>query len=161
MTGNLGASLRAAAFLAIGLWSVACEGGDESGGSATQPTTVVIAVSDSRIAPAIGETEPSGVFVVVRYVLANGLDEDMRVSQDDFSLVMSDGTVAPRSEPGAEAWEESPRGYDMTETVLLKPGRMPRSWVSVFDVPEGDAAGSWALRYKNEPPVEVPVPSSQ
>ena len=161
MTGNLRASLRGAAFLAIAAWSVACEAGDESDGSETQPTTVVIAVSDSRMAPVIGETEPSGVFVVVRYVLANGSDEDIRVSQDDFSLVMSDGTVVPRSEPGAEAWEESPRGYDMTETVLLKPGRMPRSWVSVFDVPERDASGPWALRFKNEPAVEVPAPSPQ
>ena len=161
MTGNLGASLRAAAFLAIGLWSVACEGGDESGGSATQPTTVVIAVSDSRIAPAIGETEPSGVFVVVRYVLANGSDEDIRVSQDDFTMVTQDGTALHRSKPGTAAWRESPGGYALTDTVLLKPGRMPRSWVSVFDVPEGDAAGFWALRYKNEPPVEVPAPSPQ
>ena len=140
---------------------VACGDGDGSGSASAAPATVVIAVSEFRIRQAIGETLPSGVFVVVRYVLANGADDEVRASQDDFTLVMSDGTVVSRSEPGTDAWEESLGGYEMTETVLLKPGGMPRPWVSIFDVPEGDAAGSWALRYKNEPPVEMPLPSAQ
>ena len=79
--------------------------------------------------PAIGGTEASGVFLVVRYVLANGSDGDVRVSQDDFKLVAPDGTALSRSEPGMNAWEESPGGYELTDTVLLKPGGAPRSWV--------------------------------
>ena len=161
MRSRFEASLRDAAAFVMVLWLAACGGDEESGGPATQPATVVIAVSESRIAPTIGGTEASGVFVVVRYVLANGSDEEMRVSQDDFTMVTSDGTALPRSKPGMDAWEESPEGYELTETVLLKPGGMPRSWVSVFDVPRGDAAGPWSLRYKGEPPVGAPAPSDE
>ena len=144
----------------MALWLAACGGGD-SGDPSPQPATVVIAVSESRIAPAIGGTEASGVFLVVRYVLANGADEDVRVSQDDFTLVAPDGTALARSKPGMDAWEESPGGYELTDTVLLKPGAAPRSWVSVFDVPRGDAAGPWSLRYRSESPVGVPAPLDQ
>ncbi len=144
----------------MALWLAAC-GGEDSGDPSVQPVTVVIAVSESRIAPAIGGTEATGVFLVVRYVLANGADEDVRVSQDDFTLVGPDGTALARSEAGMDAWEESPGGYELTDTVLLKPGGAPRSWVSVFDVPERDAPGPWSLRYRDEPPVMVPAPSDR
>ena len=145
----------------MALCLAACGGGEEAGGPATQPATVVIAVSESRIAPAIGGTEASGVFVVVRYVLANGSDEEMRVSHEDFTMVTPDGTALRRSKPGMDAWEGSPGGYELTETVLLKPGGMPRSWVSVFDVPRGNAVGPWSLRYKGEPSVGAPAPSDE
>ena len=160
MTDNLGIALRAVALLVVPLWLAACGGGDESGASETA-TTVLIAVSESSVAPAIGETEPSGVFVIVRYVLANGAEEDIVVSQGDFALVMPDGAGVDLSEPGMDAWEGAPGGYELTDTVLLKPGGMPRPWVSVFDVPGSDASGPWTLRYKDEPPVGVPPPSSQ
>ena len=65
-------------------------GGEDSGSASTPSATVVIAVSESRIEQAMGSTEPSGVFMVVRYVLANGSDEDIVVSQDDFTLVAPD-----------------------------------------------------------------------
>ena len=141
---------------------VACGDGDGSGSASAAPATVVIAVSEFRIRQAIGETQPSGAFFAeVRYVLANGSDEEIVASQDDFTMVTQDGMALHRSKPGTAAWRESPGGYALTDTVLLKPGGMPRPWVSIFDVPEGDAAGSWALRYKNEPPVEMPLPSAQ
>ena len=158
MTGKLGAGLRAAAVLSIATWWAACGGGGEPA-SKTAPPTVLIAVSESSVSPAIGETEASGVFAVVRYVLANGSDEDVVVSQGDLRLVMPDGAAVDRSEPGTDAWGEAPGGYELTETVLLKPGGMPRPWVSVFDVPDHHDAGPWNLRYKDEPPVEVPAPS--
>ncbi len=104
----------------------------------------------------MGSIEPYGVFMVVRYVLANGSDEDIVVSQDDFTLVAADGTALDRSGRGTVAWGKSPGGYELTETVLLKPGGMPRSWVSVFDVPREYEGGAWSLRYKGEPPVNVP-----
>ena len=100
MTARFRVALRAAAALGMALWLAACGGGD-SGDPSPQPATVVIAVSESRIVPAIGGTEASGVFLVVRYVLANGADEDVRVSQDDFTLVAPDGTALARSKP---AW---------------------------------------------------------
>ena len=109
----------------------------------------------------MGSTEPSGVFMVVRYVLANGSDEEIVVSQDDFTLVAPDGTTLDRSSPGTVAWGKSPGGYELTETVLLKPGGMPRSWVSVFEVPREDETGAWSLRYKDEPPVNVPPRSAE
>ena len=141
---------------------VACGDGDGSGSASAAPATVVIAVSEFRIRQAIGETQPSGVFFAeVRYVLANGSDEEIVASQDDFTMVTPDGTRLRRSEPGMAAWKESPGGYALTDTVLLKPGGMPRSWVSVFDVPKGSGDGSWTFRYKNEPPVEMPLPSAQ
>ena len=158
MIDKVGVVLRATALLGVPLWLAACGGGDESGASETA-TTVLIAVSESRVAPAIGETEPPGVFVVVRYVLANGVDEDIVVSQDDFYLVVPNGTALARSEPGTSAWEGAPGGYELTETVLLKPGGMPRPWVSVFDVPAADAGGPWTLRYRDESAVGVPAPS--
>lgn len=158
MIDKLGVALRACALLGVSLWLAACGDSDESGASETA-TTVVIAVSDSRIAPTLAETKPVGVFVVVRYVLANGADEDIVASQDDFTLVMPDGAAVRRSEPGTDAWGKAPGGYELTETALLKPGGAPRPWVSVFDVPEGHAAGPWTLRYKDEPSVSVPAPS--
>ncbi len=136
-------------------------GDEDSGSASTPPATVVIAVSESRTEQAMGSTEPSGVFIIVRYVLANGSDEDIVASQDDFTLVAPDGTVVDRSKPGTVAWGKSPGGYELTETVLLKPGGMPRSWVSVFDVPRGTEGGAWALQYKDELPVNVPPRSSQ
>ena len=157
--GKPGLLPRAALLVAMAAWLAACGGKGESGGPSTQPTSVVIAVSDSRRAPTLGEAEPLGVFVVVRYVLANGADEDIVVSQGDFTLNAPEGAAIGRSETGTDAWGRSPGGYELTETVLLKPGRMPRSWVSVFDVPESDDSGPWTLRYKNEPPVDVPAPS--
>ena len=109
----------------------------------------------------MGSTEPTGVFMIVRYVLANGSDEDIVVSQDDFTLVAADGTALDRSGPGTVGWGKSPGGYELTETVLLKPGGMPRSWVSVFDVPSEEVARAWSLRYKEEPPVSVPPRSAE
>lgn len=97
----------------------------------------------------------------MRYLLANGAEEEVEVSRDDFTIVMPDGTAVSHSEPGTAAWGEAPGGYELTETVLLKPGGMPRPWVSVFDIPEHDAAGPWSFRYRNEPPVGVPAPSTQ
>ena len=141
-------------------WLVACGGGD-SGSAPAAPATVVIAVSEFRMRQAIGETQPSGVFVEVRYVLANGSDEDIVVSQDDFTMVTPDGVALHRSKPGAAAWGESPEGYELTDTVLLKPGGMPRSWVSVFDVPKGAEDGGWTFRYKNESPIKMPAPSAR
>ena len=158
MTGKLGSGLRAAVVLSIATCWAACGAGDEPA-SKTPLTTVLIAVSESSVTPTIGETEALGVFAVVRYVLANGSEEDVVVSQGDFVLVMPDGAAADRSERGTEAWGKSPGGYELTETVLLKPGGMPRPWVSVFDLPEAHAAGPWTLRYKNELPVDVPAPS--
>ncbi len=160
MIDKLGVAIRATPLLGVSLWLAACGGGDESGASEAA-TTVLIAVSESRVAPGFGETEPSGVFVVVRYVLANGADEDIVASQDDFTLVMPDGAALGRSEPGTDAWGRAPGGYELTETVLLKPGGAPRPWVSVFDVPQGHAAGPWTFRHKDEPAVGVPAPSSQ
>ena len=158
MTGRLGPSLRAAAFFGAWVCLAACGGGAETASKAA-PTTVLIAVSESKVARAIGETEASGVFVVVRYVLANGADENIVVSQGDFALVMPDGAALERSKPGTDAWGDSLGGYALTETVLLKPGGMPRPWVSVFDAPEAHAAGHWTLRYRDEPAVDVPAPS--
>ena len=158
MIDKVGVVLRATALLGVPLWLAACGGGDESGASETA-TTVLIAVSESKVAPAIGETEASGVFMVVRYVLANGADENIVVSQGDFALVMPDGAALERSKPGTDAWGDSLGGYALTETVLLKPGGMPRPWVSVFDAPEAHAAGHWTLRYRDEPAVDVPAPS--
>ena len=160
MTERFGAlSCAVAVFMAP--WLVACGGADGSGSASAAPATVVIAVSEFRMRQAIGETQPSGVFVEVRYVLANGSDEDIVVSQADFTVVTPDGTTLRRSKPGTTAWGESLGGYRLTNTVLLKPGGMPRSWVSVFDVPQDAQAGSWTFRYKNEPPVEMPLPSAQ
>ena len=158
MTDKLGTSLRTAVVFGVWVCLAACGGGDEPA-SKTAPATVLIAVSESMVAPAIGETEASGVFAVVRYVLANGSDEDISVSQGDLVLVMPDGAALDRSERGTKAWGEAPGGYELTDTVLLKPGGMPRPWVSVFDVPESNAAGPWTLRYKNEAPANVPAPS--
>lgn len=158
MIDKLGVALRACALLGVSLWLAACGDSDESGASETA-TTVLIAVSESRATPGIGGTEPSGVFLVVRYMLANGADEDIVASQDDFYLVLSNGTVLARSEPGTSAWERDPGGYELTENVLLKPGGMPRPWVSVFAVPQVHAGGPWTLRYKDEPSVSVPAPS--
>ena len=159
MTPRFPALLLACAGLFAPLLA-AC-GGDDSGRASTPPATVVIAVSESRTEQAMGSTEPTGVFMVVRYVLANGSDEDIVVSQDDFTLVAPDGTALDCSRPGTIAWGKSPGGYELTETVLLKPGGMPRSWVSVFDVPREDEAGAWSLRYKDEPPVNVPPRSAE
>lgn len=159
MTARFRALLYAGAVFTV-TWLAACGEGD-TGSARTAPATVVIAVSESRTAPALGETKPSGIFVVVRYVLANGADEDIVVSQDDFTLVAKDGTVLQLSVTGTAAWGRSPGGYELTETVLLKPGGMPRSWVSVFEVPRGEETGVWTFQYKNEPPVSVPAPSSE
>lgn len=160
MNDKLRVALRATALLGVSLWLAACGGGDESGASEAA-TTVVIAVSDSRTAQTLAGTEPVGVFVMVRYVLANGADEDIVASQGDFMLVLPDGAAQGRSEPGTDAWGKAPGGYELTETVLLKPGGAPRPWVSVFDVPEGHAAGPWTFRYRDEPAVDVPPPTSQ
>ena len=160
MTSRFGALLCAVAALAAP-WLAACgEGGDPDRAS-TAPATVVIAVSELRMWQSIGETRPSGVFAMVRYMLASGSDEDIVVSQDDFTLVTPEGTALNRSKPGAVAWGESPGGYELTDTVLLKPGGMPRSWVSVFDIPQGEEASAWAFQYRNEPPVKMPPPSSE
>ncbi len=155
---QLGVALRTAAVFGFWVFLAAC-GDDGPSGAEAAPTTVLIAVSESGVRPAIGETEASGVFAIVRYVLANGADKDVVVSQDDITLVIPGGSAVNRSERGTKAWAESPGGYALTDTVLLKPGGMPRPWVSVFDVPEADADSPWTLRYRNEPPVDVPAPS--
>ena len=160
MTSKPGLHIRAAVLVAVAAWTAACGGGGEPSGAEMEPT-VLIAVSESSVSPAIGDTEASGVFAVVRYVLANGSDEDVVVSRDDLTLVIPDGAALNRSEPGTDAWGEAPGGYELTKTVLLKPGGMPRPWVSVFDVPEGHAAGPWTLRYKDELPVDVPAPLAE
>ena len=142
------------------LWLPACGGGGASSNPSTPPATVLIAVSEFKIKPAIGDTQPSGVFVEVHYVLANGSDEDIRVSQGDLTMVMPDGAVLRYSKPGIDAWAKSPWGYELTDTILLKPGGMPRPWVSIFDAPQGGAVDRWTFRYKNELPVDVPAPST-
>ncbi len=139
--------------------SVACSGGPDPPPASPQPATVVIAVSGARLLPHIGGTEPEGVFVEVRYVLANGSGEDIRVSQDDFSMTTPDGATLRSSESGLAAWAKSPGGYELTETALLRPGGAPRPWVSIFDAPADGADGPWSFRFRDEPPVEVPGPS--
>ena len=138
---------------ALVLITVGCSGTSE--GELTSPTSLLLTVNEIQFRDEIGGTSPSNVFVEIHFKLANKLDTDIILVQDDLALIDARGNSHRYSRKGLEAWLNTAAGYALTDQKQVRRGEMAKPWVSIFDVAKGDLNGDLMLQFRNEPPVRI------